>query len=130
MNLFCVADFLRKNLEIFRPCVHNDNRCEVYTKMDVYGYNAYLYNRSDELAKQMYAQQALSTYNRPAEPHAMPEPSGAPWNAGQLSWGLPSPPQLVQFTGQPLEPQPGPSYLNYAHCVQRKRKSLDVEPAV
>lgn len=103
--------------------------CELGTIMDIYGYNAYVYNRSDELAKQMYAQQALATYNRPAEPHAMPEPSGAPWNSGGVPWGFASPPQLVQFTGQSLESetQPGFSYSTIAHC---KRKFKDAQPAM
>ncbi|KPJ00069.1 PREDICTED: uncharacterized protein LOC106117634 isoform X2 [Papilio xuthus] len=99
--------------------------------MDIYRYPPYQYGQSDELSKQMFAQQALSSglpYQRPGtshEPHSMPIPSGAPWNIQGVSWGLPSPPQLVQFTGQPqLEAKPSHAIL---HC---KRKSLDVEPVI
>ncbi|CAG5044362.1 unnamed protein product [Parnassius apollo] len=96
--------------------------------MDVYKYPPYQYGQSDELAKQMFAQQALSSgqpYNRTVqEPHAMPVPSGAPWNVHGVSWGMPSPPQLVQFTAQTsLEPKS----TSVLHC---KRKSLDLEPVI
>lgn len=97
--------------------------------MDIYGYPAYQYNQSDELAKQLIAQQALASsapYNRDIPgPHEMPAPSGAPWNMQGLTWGLSSPPQLVQFTGQSqlIEPTITP----VIHC---KRKSLDVEPVM
>ncbi|KAF9417320.1 hypothetical protein HW555_005536 [Spodoptera exigua] len=97
--------------------------------MDIYGYPGFSYSQSDELAKQMYAHQALASsipFNRAlAEPHAMPAPTGTPWNVQGLPWGMPSPPQLVQFTGQPqiMEPKISP----VIHC---KRKSLDVEPVI
>ncbi|CAH1641192.1 unnamed protein product [Spodoptera littoralis] len=98
--------------------------------MDIYGYAGFPYNQSDELAKQMYAHQALASsipYNNRAlaEPHTMPAPTGTPWNVQGLPWGMPSPPQLVQFTGQPqlMEPKISP----VIHC---KRKSLDVEPVI
>lgn len=97
--------------------------------MDIYGYPAFQYSQSDELAKQLFAQQALASaepYNRDIpEPHAMPAPSGAPWNMQGLPWGLNSPPQLVQFTGQPSQIPPKISPV--IHC---KRKSLDVEPVM
>lgn len=97
--------------------------------MDIYGYPAYQYNQSDELAKQMFAQQALASslpYNRDNPgAHVMPAPSGAPWNVQGLPWGLSSPPQLVQFTAQP--PQFEPKMTPVVHC---KRKSLDVEPVM
>ncbi|CAH2052021.1 unnamed protein product, partial [Iphiclides podalirius] len=99
--------------------------------MDVYRYPPYQYGQSDELAKQMLAQQALSTgtglpYHRTGqEPHTMPAPSSAPWNVQGVPWGMTSPPQLVQFTAQTsaLESQPTP----VLHC---KRKSFDVEPVI
>ncbi|XP_028172947.1 uncharacterized protein LOC135082308 [Ostrinia nubilalis] len=97
--------------------------------MDIYGYSAYPYNQSDELAKQMFAQQALASslpYNQQNPgPHVMPAPSGAPWNVQGLPWGLSSPPHLVQFTAQPLPIEPKMSPV--IHC---KRKSLDVEPVI
>lgn len=96
--------------------------------MDVYGYHSYQYNQSDELARQMYTQQALATslpFSRDIERHPMPEPSGAPWNAQGLPWGLSSPPQLVQFTAQTTTTDSLVSPV--VHC---KRKSLDVEPVM
>lgn len=96
--------------------------------MDVHYYPQYQYNQSEELAKQMFAQQALassSTYNREtSEPHLMPVPTGTPWNVQSLPWSLHSPPNLVQFTAQTHE-QPKASPV--LHC---KRKSLDVEPTI
>ncbi|CAG9791402.1 unnamed protein product [Diatraea saccharalis] len=92
--------------------------------MDIYGYHAYPFNQSDELAKQMFAQQALASslpYNRGAEPHTMPPPTGTPWNMQGIAWGLQSPPQLVQFTAQP--PVGEVKISPVIHC---KRKSLDV----
>lgn len=98
-----------------------------FFKMDIYGYQAYQYNQSDELANQMLSQQPLSSsvpFGRPAsEPHYMPAPSGSPWNVQSIPWGLTSPPQLVQFTGQNQGLLPKISTV--PHC---KRKSLDVEP--
>ncbi|XP_072934489.1 uncharacterized protein [Epargyreus clarus] len=95
--------------------------------MDVYGYPSYQYSQSDELAKQMIAQQALAPpyNNRPGqEPHFMPAPSGAPWNYQRLPWGVPTQPSLVEFTAQQsLDMKPTP----VIHC---KRKSLDVEPVI
>ncbi|CAD0204446.1 unnamed protein product [Chrysodeixis includens] len=95
--------------------------------MDIYGYAGYPYNQSDELAKQMFAQQALAVpFNRGTqEPHVMPAPSGSPWNVQGLPWGMSSPPQLVQFTGQHLALEQKISPV--IHC---KRKSLDVEPVI
>lgn len=97
--------------------------------MDIYGYQAYQYNQSDELANQMLSQQPLSSsvpFGRPAsEPHYMPAPSGSPWNVQSIPWGLTSPPQLVQFTGQNQGLLPKISTV--PHC---KRKSLDVEPPI
>ncbi|KAJ8711346.1 hypothetical protein PYW07_008588 [Mythimna separata] len=91
--------------------------------MDIYGYPGFPYNQSDELAKQMFAHQALASSM--SEPHAMPAPTGTPWNVQGLPWGMSSPPHLVQFTGQhaALEQKSSP----VIHC---KRKSLDVEPVV
>lgn len=97
--------------------------------MDIYGYqNMYQYNQSDEIAKQMLARQALPPQlsdQNVAEPHMLPAPSGAPWNVQGLPWGMPSPPQLVQFTAQP--PTIEQKYTPVVHC---KRKSLDVEPVI
>ncbi|XP_021182403.3 uncharacterized protein LOC110370772 [Helicoverpa armigera] len=97
--------------------------------MDIYGYPGFPYNQSDEMAKQMFAHQALASsipFNRAlAEPHAMPAPTGAPWNVQGLPWGMSSPPQLVQFTGQHLNSEQKISPV--IHC---KRKSLDVEPVI
>lgn len=101
-------------------------KCE--RKMDVYGYQSFQYNQSDELAKQMFAQQALASVpftGGMSEPPSMPAPSGAPWNSQGLPWGLPSPPQLVQFTAQPP-----PMELKVPPVIHCKRKSLDVEPAM
>lgn len=94
--------------------------------MDIYGYPGYPYNQSDELAKQMFAQQALAVpYNRGIqEPHVMPAPSGAPWNAQGVTWGLAAPPHLVHFTA--LHPEVEQKFPQL-HC---KRKSLDVEPVM
>lgn len=96
--------------------------------MDVYGYTSYPYNQSDEVANQMYAQRAMSSnlpFPRSIQgPHSMPAPPGTPWNIQGLPWGLQSPPQLVQFTAQPPEPDINP-------VVHSKRKSLDVvEPVM
>lgn len=90
----------------------------------------YQYNQSEEIAKQMLARQAQELSSQLpdrgySEPHTMPAPSGAPWNVSGLSWGMPSPPQLVQFTAQP--PAIEPKYSPVIHC---KRKSLDVEPVM
>ncbi|XP_026740293.1 uncharacterized protein LOC113502796 [Trichoplusia ni] len=94
--------------------------------MDIYGYPGYPYNQSDELAKQMFAQQALAVpFNRGIqEPHVMPAPSGAPWNAQGVTWGLAAPPHLVHFTA--LHPEVEQKFPQL-HC---KRKSLDVEPVI
>lgn len=95
--------------------------------MDIYGYPPYQYNQSDDLAKQMFAQQALASsvpnpYNRGTqEPHIMPVPTGTPWNVQGIPWTTESPPNLVQFTAQTPEPKISP----VVHC---KRKSLDIEP--
>ncbi|XP_038215235.1 uncharacterized protein LOC119834796 [Zerene cesonia] len=98
--------------------------------MDVYGYPMYQYNQSDELAKQMFAHQALSstmqypsTSNRGmSESAALPPPTGAPWNIQGLTWSLQSPPNLVQFTAQtPVDSKP------IIHC---KRKGTDLEPSI
>ncbi|KAG6446879.1 uncharacterized protein LOC115441366 [Manduca sexta] len=89
--------------------------------MDVYGYSLYQYNQSDELVKQMFNQPG---YPNLPEPHVMPAPSGAPWNIQGLSWGMPSPPQLVQFTAESQELEPK---LPVVHC---KRKSAEVEPVI
>ncbi|XP_045503509.1 uncharacterized protein LOC123700359 [Colias croceus] len=98
--------------------------------MDVYGYPMYQYNQSDELAKQMYAHQALastmqypSTSNRAMnECAAMPPPTGARWNIQGLTWSLQSPPNLVQFTAQTqVDSKP------IIHC---KRKGTDLEPSI
>lgn len=95
--------------------------------MDIYGYPAYPYNQSDELARQMFAQQAFAAqgpYRGIPVPHNMPAPTGAPWNVQGLPWSMQSPPNLVQFTAQaPLETKASP----VLHC---KRKSLDVEPVM
>ncbi|XP_023948625.2 uncharacterized protein LOC112053450 [Bicyclus anynana] len=95
--------------------------------MDIYGYPAFPYNQSDELAKQMFAQQALASpgpYRGIPEAHNMPAPTGAPWNVQNLPWSMQSPPNLVQFTAEtPAEAKVSP----VIHC---KRKSLDVEPPV
>ncbi|KAJ0173037.1 hypothetical protein K1T71_011213 [Dendrolimus kikuchii] len=98
--------------------------------MDVYGYQMYQYNQSDDIAKQMLARQAQQLSSQLpdrefTEPHTMPAPSEAPWNVRGLSWGMPSPPQLVQFTASPLAIEP--KYSPVIHC---KRKSLDVEPII
>nr|XP_013189607.1 unnamed protein product [Amyelois transitella] len=109
--------------------------------MDVYGYPPYQYTQSDELAKQMFAHQALSSsvaYNQEMRsphvvpgpsvmpgPSTMPAPSGAPWNMQGLPWGMQSPPTLVQFTGQ--NPQLESKIYPLVHS---KRKSLDVEPVI
>ncbi|XP_068623412.1 uncharacterized protein Mst85C [Battus philenor] len=96
--------------------------------MDVYRYS-YQYGQSDELVKQLFSQQTMSSgvpYHRPGqEAHTMPAPSGVPWNVQGIPWGMTSPPQLVQFTAQTpmLEPKVAP----VLHC---KRKSLDVEPVI
>lgn len=96
--------------------------------MDVYGY-PYHYGQSEELAKQMLAQQALAAATpfprEVSEPHIMPVPPTSPWNSRGLSWGLASPPQVVQFTAQTpfKDSKIGP----IVHC---KRKSLDVEPVM
>lgn len=97
--------------------------------MNIYGYPGIPYNQSDELAKQMFAHQALASsmpFSRGmSEPHAMPAPTGVPWNVQGLTWGMSSPPHLVQFTGQhpAMDQKIGP----VIHC---KRKSLDVEPVM
>ncbi|CAH2093819.1 unnamed protein product [Euphydryas editha] len=95
--------------------------------MDVY-YPQYQYNQSEELANQIFAQQALassSSYNRGTpEPHLMPVPTGAPWNVQGLPWSMHSPPNVVQFTAQNPEQSKAAPVL---HC---KRKSLDVEPVI
>ncbi|XP_022127079.1 uncharacterized protein LOC111001447 [Pieris rapae] len=96
--------------------------------MDIYGYAAYQYNQSDELATQMFAQQALaSSVQYPdshrglpgQEAHTMPVPTGTPWNVQSLPWSLQSPPNLVHFTAQMEKP--------LLHC---KRKSTDSEPVI
>ncbi|KAL4711864.1 hypothetical protein ACJJTC_006033 [Scirpophaga incertulas] len=96
--------------------------------MDIYGYPAYQYNQSDELARQMFAQQALASSmpcNRGiTEPHVMPAPTGTPWNMQGISWGLQSPPNLVQFTAQSFN---DPKVTSVVHC---KRKSFDIEPVI
>ncbi|CAH0402785.1 unnamed protein product [Chilo suppressalis] len=95
--------------------------------MDIYGYHAYQYNQSDELAKQMFAQQALTSslpYNRGSEPHSMPPPTGTPWNMQGIAWGLQSPPQLVQFTAHTS------GEIKISPMIHCKRKSLDVEPVI
>ncbi|XP_049879341.1 uncharacterized protein LOC126376169 [Pectinophora gossypiella] len=95
--------------------------------MDVYGYPSYQYNQSDELTKQILAQQALASsvpYNRTIpEPHIMPPPSGAPWNVETVPWGMSSPPQIVQFSARPDDGKLPP----VIHC---KRKSMDLEPVI
>lgn len=97
--------------------------------MDIYSYPPYQYGQSDELAKQMFAQQALSSglpYQRTGqEPHTMPAPSSAPWNVQGVPWGTNCPPQLVQFTAQ--TPLLQPQSTAVLHC---KRRSLDVEPVM
>ncbi|XP_026488840.1 uncharacterized protein LOC113395472 [Vanessa tameamea] len=96
--------------------------------MDIYGYPPYQYNQPDELAKQMFAQQALASsaaYDRETPgPHLMPVPTGTPWNVQSLPWSLHSPPNLVQFTAQTPEDA---KITPLVHC---KRKSLDVEPVI
>ncbi|CAF4884304.1 unnamed protein product [Pieris macdunnoughi] len=96
--------------------------------MDIYGYAAYQYNQSDELATQMFAQQALaSSVQYPdshraipgQDVHTMPVPTGTPWNVQSLPWSLQSPPNLVHFTAQMDKP--------LLHC---KRKSTDLEPVI
>ncbi|CAK1541587.1 unnamed protein product [Leptosia nina] len=99
--------------------------------MDIYGYPSYQYNQSDELAKQMFAHQALaSTMHYPNPSHgvpgvqvqevpALPAPTGTPWNVQNLPWSLQSPPNLVHFTAQTDKP--------LIHC---KRKSTDIEPVI
>lgn len=94
--------------------------------MDVYGFYgadcSYPYNPSDELTNQMLAQQQSLASSVPFSPgNNLPMASGSPWNSRGLTWGMQSPPQLVQFTGQaPFKDD------KIVHC---KRKSLDVEPA-
>lgn len=96
--------------------------------MDIYGYGAYQYNESDDLAKQMFAQQALASsvqYSNPQhgmpgqEVHTMPVPTGTPWNVQSIPWSLQSPPNLVHFTAQMHKP--------VLHC---KRKSTELEPVM
>ncbi|OWR54995.1 hypothetical protein KGM_206882 [Danaus plexippus plexippus] len=92
--------------------------------MDIYGYSSYPYNQSDELAKQMFAQQALASSVRGMEqPHDMPAPSGSPWNVQGIPWSMQSPPNLVHFTAQ----TPDTKVTTIVHC---KRKSLDVDPPI
>lgn len=95
--------------------------------MNIYGFPPYQYSQSDELAKQMFAQQALASsvpYNHGTQgPHTMPAPTGAPWNVQSIPWSMQSPPNLVQFTAQTPETKVTP----VVHC---KRKSLDIEPPV
>lgn len=95
--------------------------------MNIYGYPHYQYSQSDELAKQMFAQQALASsvpYNHGTqEPHTMPIPTGSPWNVQSIPWSMQSPPNLVQFTAQ----APEAKVTQVVHC---KRKSLDIEPPV
>ncbi|XP_026755110.1 uncharacterized protein LOC113515148 [Galleria mellonella] len=97
--------------------------------MDVYGYPPYQYSQSEELTKQMFAQQAMGTslpYSRDISgPHVMPVPSGIPWNMQGLPWGMQSPPHLVQFTAQ--TPNVETKITSVIHC---KRKNLDVEPTI
>ncbi|XP_059052539.1 uncharacterized protein LOC131847093 [Achroia grisella] len=98
--------------------------------MDVYGYPPYQYSQSDDLNRQMFAEQSMVSnsmpYNRDiSSPHVMPVPSGIPWNVQGLPWGMQSPPHLMQFTAQ--TPPPGAEVTPVIHC---KRKSLDVEPTV
>lgn len=51
--------------------------------------------------------------------------AGSPWNSRGLTWGMQSPPQVVQFTGQlPVFKDENAPIM---HC---KRKSLDDIPAV
>lgn len=94
--------------------------------MDIYGYPSYQYNQPDELSKQMFAQQALAStaHFPPTEPvsSAMEMPTSTSWNAQGLSWGMPSPPQVVQFTANSF---PDGKFNPVVHC---KRKSLDFEP--
>ncbi|XP_045771251.1 uncharacterized protein LOC123871457 [Maniola jurtina] len=95
--------------------------------MDCYGYPAFPYNQSDELAKQMFAQQALASrgpYRGIPGAHDMPAPSGAPWNIHGLPWTMQSPPNLVQFTAQT------PTITKVTPIVHCKRKSLDLEPVI
>lgn len=102
--------------------------------MDVYGYSAYPYNQSDELAKQTFAQQTLGStvpYNNRMlpEPHVMPVPTGAPWNLQGVSWGMPSPPGLVHFTAAGRQAF-NAEEQRISPLIQCKRKSLDVEPVM
>ncbi|CAH2259668.1 jg24295 [Pararge aegeria aegeria] len=95
--------------------------------MDIYGYTAFPYNQSDELSKQMFAQQALANpgpYREIPEGHNMPAPTGTPWNVTSLPWSMQSPPNLVQFTAQT------PTEMKVSAVVHCKRKSLDVEPVI
>lgn len=102
--------------------------------MDVYGYGPWQYTNSDDLSNQMFAQQALGSgipYNRNVpEAHAMPAPSGAPWNPQGIPWGMPGPqPHLMQFTAQTHHPPTTVSEVPkpLLHC---KRKPVDMEPVM
>lgn len=102
--------------------------------MDIYGYTSYPYNQPDELAKQTFGQQTISTVvpfpNRGVpEGHVMPVPTGTPWNVQGVPWGMTSPPELVQFTaaGPPTISEREERLSTVPHC---KRKSLDIEPIV
>lgn len=96
--------------------------------MDLYGFYAnncpYPYDQTDELAKQMYAQQALAS-SVPFTPVPENNMAGGSWNSRGLTWGMQSPPHLVQFTGQtPFNNNKlGP-------VLHSKRKSLDLEPVM
>lgn len=101
--------------------------------MDVYGYTPYSYNQTDELGKPPFGQQVLPSpipdSNREVpEPHTMPAPTGAPWNAQGMSWGMPSPPELVYFTAAHSLQYHDGRLSPVKNCC--KRKSLDDEPVV
>lgn len=58
-------------------------------------------------------------------PHAMPQPTGLPWNIQDMSWSLNGPhPGVVEFTATPFDMQSRNKTTNVLHC---KRKS-DLHP--
>ncbi|GBP64874.1 hypothetical protein EVAR_49806_1 [Eumeta japonica] len=97
--------------------------------MDIYDFQSWQYNHSDELAKQMFAHQALGTpfpYRGTDGGAVMPVPTGTPWNMQGIPWGMPSPqPSLVQFTAPHHQELP-----KVTSVLHSKRKPVDIEPAI